>query len=414
MTENQSWTPQRLWGHKGFRNLFLAQAISDFGDGLTGLGLLIMVNNLTGSTAALATMAIVLAVPQVTLGLLAGVYVDRFDRKRIMLVSDALRALLVLGFVFINSAEQLWLLYLLGFLQSAVGTFFMPARGAVMAQLLPPQALLMANSMAQTSRIVAGLVGASAAGIIIGTTQTYWPVYLTDALTFALSFLLVWWVQVPKAAAGATQLPSGVGASLRQGLGVIFGSRLLLGTLTGAAVLMLGLGAVNVLFVPLLTNDLKVPTTLFGLVQGAQTAGIVLAGAVVALLSAKLKPTQLLSLGMVGLGVAIGLIAVVSSLPQVLVVLFVVGLLVAPIQAGTGTLVQTAVSNEVRGRVGAALNAVIGSSNLLSMGLAGFLAGVIGVREVFLVAGGMAVLAGLASYAVFAGATPAVSTRGNP
>lgn len=393
------WTPTALLRHNGFRNLWLAQLISTFGDGLTSLALLILVNQLTGSTAALATMAIVLAVPQVTLGLVAGVYVDRFDRKRIMLVSDLLRAMLVLGFVLVDSKENLWILYVLGFLQSSVGTFFGPARGALMAYLLPKDALLAANSISQTSVILANLLGAGAAGVLIGVGKVFWPAFVLDAATFLISFLLVSWVVSPKIEPSKSH-PK-VLASLQTGLALIGRSRILLGTLTGAAVMMLGLGAVNVLFIPLLTNDLKVSTSLFGLVQAAQTAGMILAGGLVALVAAKLRPTTMVGVGMVLLGVVIAAIASVGSFWQVLVLLFLVGLWVAPVQAGVSTLVQTNVDDSARGRVGAALGAVIGTASLVSMAFAGLLASTIGVRNVFVVAGAIGILAGLAALLVF-------------
>ena len=66
------------------------------------LTLLVLVNALTGSTAALATMFIVLTIPQITFGLVAGVYVDRLDRKKIMIVSDLVRGALVLGFILVD------------------------------------------------------------------------------------------------------------------------------------------------------------------------------------------------------------------------------------------------------------------------------------------------------------------------
>ena len=110
-TETAAFGPRDLLRLPDYRRLWLGQVISDFGDSLTNLALLMLVNRLTGSTAAMATMAIALAIPQVTFGLLAGVYVDRYDRRRIMLLSDLLRALLVLGFATVHSADQLWLLY---------------------------------------------------------------------------------------------------------------------------------------------------------------------------------------------------------------------------------------------------------------------------------------------------------------
>jgi len=130
---------------RDFRFVWVAQMISDLGDGLTNLALLLVVNALTGSTAALALMAIVLAVPPVTIGLLAGVYVDRLDRRRVMLAADALRVLIVLGFIVVRSADQVWVLYLLGFLEATVGTFFTPARMALVPTIVPKDGLLAAN-----------------------------------------------------------------------------------------------------------------------------------------------------------------------------------------------------------------------------------------------------------------------------
>ena len=138
-----------------YRRLWLGQLVSEAGDGLTNLTLLLLVNHLTGSTAAIAAMAICLAIPPMTIGLFAGAYVDRADRRRIMLASDLLRAIVVLGFVFVGSSESLWLLFVLAFVQSSVGTFFAPARGAVIPKVVPPEGLLAANSVAQATRVVA-------------------------------------------------------------------------------------------------------------------------------------------------------------------------------------------------------------------------------------------------------------------
>src|SRR6476660_5322653 len=133
-----------LMKNRNFRFLWLGQVISDFGDSLTNLALLFLINKLTGSTAALATMLIVLTVPQITFGLVAGVYVDRLDRKRIMIVSDLLRGLLVLGFVPVASPNLGWLLYVVAFVQASIGTRFTPARSALLPNIVPAAGLMAA------------------------------------------------------------------------------------------------------------------------------------------------------------------------------------------------------------------------------------------------------------------------------
>jgi MFS family permease len=399
-----------------FRLLWLAQVISDFGDSLTNLTLLILINQLTGSTAALATMAIVLGIPQVTFGLLAGVYVDRWDRKRIMFLSDLLRGAMVLGFIGAIATGQIWLLYVVAFIQASIGTFFTPARSALLPRLVPRTGLLAANSLSQISRIIAGVAGSAAAGVLVGAFNVTWPAFTFDALTFFVSALLVSRIVVRAAERPAAPASSGtpreIFAQLAGGLQVIAHSRILTGTLMALAVTMLGLGAVNVLIVPLIINDLHVPATWFGAVEFAQTASMVLSGGLVAVLAARLKMTQIVTGSLVLIGLLTGLIALSGTIWHLLLILFAVGWLVTPLQAAVATIMQTAVDDHMRGRIGAALNTVLSTASLVSMGLAGVFGQLVGIRTVFILAGIVTVLAGLAAIMIFRAPAPEVTLEG--
>ena len=395
-TTAASATLRTLFRRGDFRHLWLGQVVSAFGDNVTNLTLLILINALTGSTAALATMTILLAIPQVTVGLVAGVFVDRWDRKRVLLASDLIRGLLVLGFIAVGSTERLWLLYLLAFLQACVGTFFNPARSALMPTLVPADELLAANSAMQTGSLVAQVLGAGAAGLVVGAFAVYWPAFALDALTFFVSFALILLVR-SAASQPESDAPASVWAIGRQlgvGLGLLVRTRVLLGIVVVTAVMMLGLGTVNVLFVPLLANDLQVPVTWFGAVEFAQVAAMILSGSLVVLL-ARYSPAALISVASLLLGVAVGLIAVAANVWQVLLILFVVGACITPLQAAIQTIMQTTVPNQLLGRVGSALNTTIMTANLSAMAFAGGLGSAIGIRNVFLFAGGMTILAGL-------------------
>jgi MFS family permease len=142
-----------------FRRLYLAQSISDIGDGMTYLALFLLVLHLTGSTAAIALMSILVALPPVTVGLFAGAWADRHDRRRIMIASDSLRAVVVLGMVLAATNGALALLFALACLQAVIGTFFSPARMAMIPRVVPAEALLAANSLGQATRMVAGSSG---------------------------------------------------------------------------------------------------------------------------------------------------------------------------------------------------------------------------------------------------------------
>jgi MFS transporter, DHA3 family, macrolide efflux protein len=392
--------------NRNFRNLWLGQSISDFGDSLTNLTLLILVNQLTGSAGAIATMLIVLAIPQVTFGLLSGVYVDRWDRKKVMIASDSLRGLFVLGFLFVGGRDTLWLLYVVAFVQASIGTFFTPARSALIPSIVDRKLLLAANSLSQTSRILFGLLGTAAAGVIVGLTNTYWIPFTLDAFTFLASVMLVSLVVAPARSTEETAQGGNARVVLQQlwqGVKLIGRTPALSATMIATVVTMLGVGAVNVLIIPLIVNDLKVPVTWFGSVEIMQTGAMILSGSLVAVLAARLKATYIVSGTLVFMGVAIACIALISSVWHLFPILVVVGLMITPLQASISTIMQHNTPLSILGRVSAALSTLISLASLASMAFAGVVGELIGVRNVFVVGGLLTVAAGVLALWMFRG-----------
>ena len=368
-----------------FRRLFVAQTISDIGDGLTILTLFLLVNQLTHSAAALAIMSIAVAVPAMTIGLAAGAYADRLDRRRIMLVSDGLRGVLVLGFILLATLERLPILYLLAFAQASIGTFFTPARGALIPRVVPAEGLLAANSVTQISRVIAGLVGTGIAGVIVGATGQVWPAFVIDAATFFVSFAIVYGVDrdLGRPVGHETAQQAGIFSSVGEGLRAIAHSRTLVATLTGVAMAMLGLGGVNVLFVPFLVDELAVSPVWAGPLEGAQTLSMILAGGLVATLAGRFSPDRIVTFGMIGVAVVVGGLAIVPNLLGLFIVLFAVGWFVTPLQAASTTLLQTRTPDALRGRVLSAFQATTSTTTIVSTAAAGIVADVIGIRSVF-------------------------------
>jgi MFS family permease len=396
-----------------YRRLWLGQLVSEAGDGLTNLTLLLLVNHLTGSTAALAAMAIVLAVPPLTIGLVAGAYVDRADRRRIMLASDLLRAITVLGFVLVGSADQLWLLFLLAFAQATVGTFFTPARGAVVPRIVPPEGLLAANSVAQATKVVSSILGAGLGGVVIGLVGVYWPAFVLDGLSFLVSFAFI--VRLPAAighvAPAVAGTAAGLAGSLVDGLRTVARSRRLSTTILALSVCMLGLGATNVLFVPLLVRVLAVSTAWFGPVELAQSASMMLAAGLVGVLAARLRPTTLVTGGLAGVGIIIALLAGVTEIWHVLALMFAAGWFVAPAQAAIVTVLQQSVADAERGRIMSVLQAAMSASSVLSMAFAGIAGDVVGVRNVFLIAGAIVTIGSVVAFFGYRGTTATVAAE---
>jgi MFS family permease len=388
-----------LFRDRPYRLLWTAQTTSSFGDALTSLTLLLLAHRLTGSTAAVAGTAIAIALPQLLVGLMAGVMVDRWNRRRVMIVSDLVRAALVLGFIAVGSADELWLLYALAFTQAAVGTFFNPARATLLAEVLPVDRLLPANSLTEMSRVVAGVAGVAAAGALAGASESLSLVFVIDAVTFVISAALV--ARVAGSAQRAAQERKHVLRELTTGLALIRSNRVLLGVVTAGAVAMFGLGAVNVLLVPFVVDDLGASEAWFGALEAAIVAAMVASGALVAAAGNRVQPTYLVSGGAIGLGAAVAGLSLARAPAQMLPLLFAAGVCVTPLQAAVTTLLQTKVAPEVRARTQATFNTLVSGANLASMSLAGTAAAIGGIRSVLVGAGAVVAGAGLLAHAMF-------------
>ncbi len=390
-----------------YRRIWLAQAVSDIGDATTFLLLLLVVNELTGSTAALAVMSIALVTPRFTVGLVAGAYVDRWDRRRVMLAADLLRAGVVLGFVLVHSPAGVPLLVALGFAESSIGSFFTPARNALLPHIVPRHGLPAANSLTQATRVLGTVIGSAIAGLLFSAYGAAWPGFVLDAATFGASFLLVLGVAASagRIMADTADHPAmlGVARSIREGLVIVRDSRLLLGTLLGVSTAMLGIGAVNVLFVPLLVNELDVSPAWMAAIDGAEAISIVLATTIVAWLTARISTTAIITVALAGIAVVTLGLAGVTSVWQVIALLFAVGWFVTPLQAASSTIIQTAVADTARGRVGSLMSATTSTANAVSMALAGIFADLFSVRIVYVLAAGACALAALVAFVVFRG-----------
>jgi MFS family permease len=199
---------------------------------------------------------------------------------------------------------------------------------------------------------------------------------------------------------------SGIWRDLLDGLALVTGTRRLLGVLVAATIVMFGLSAANVLVVPFVVDTLAASEAWFGPLRAALVASMVLAGALLAALGDRLRPTTLISGGLAGIGLGVALIATASTPWHLLLLYFAVGWFVTPVQAAVSTILQTEVPARARGRAQATFATTVGGASLLSLGLAGAAAEVFGIRLVFVLCGAVALAAAVASAAVFRSAAP--------
>jgi MFS family permease len=347
-----------------------------------------------------AATAIAIALPQLLIGLVAGVLVDRWDLRRVMIASDLTRAVLVLGFLAVTTSDRLWLLYVLAFAQSGVGTFFNPARATLLAAVLPADRLLAANSLFDTSRVVAGVAGVGAAGFLASASPSLSIVFLADAVTFVVSAVLIG--LIPDRGLVRHEADNrGVLAGIAAGLRLIRRSRTLVAVVVVGTVGMFGLGAVNVLLVPFVVDDPGASEAWFGALEGAQVTAMVVAGALVVAFSSWSRPSGLIVAGAVGLGTSIAAMAACGAVWQLTILCFAAGWFLTPVQASVTTVLQTESPPQLRGRAQSSFATLVSAASLASMSLAGLVAGLAGIRPILVAAGVIVIVAGVASLAAF-------------
>lgn len=185
--------------NRPFRNLWYGQVVSELGDWLNSIAIYILVLQLSGTGTAMATVMVAKLLPIFFVSPLAGVLIDRMDRKVIMITSDVLRFVVVLGFLLVNEAEDLWLLYSLAVVEIALAGFFEPARSAIIPSLTPREDLVTANALSGSTWSVMLAVGAALGGVLVSVFGIK-TAFVIDAFTFLLSAWFIARIQYPKEA----------------------------------------------------------------------------------------------------------------------------------------------------------------------------------------------------------------------
>jgi MFS family permease len=215
------------------------------------------------TTLAVSGLMISFTLPRLFFGLLAGVFVDRWDRRRTMFISDVLRAGITLLMIPAFLSENLAALYALAFVMSSIGTVFNPAKGAIIPNLVSEDQLLSANSLSQTSQMLAVLVGPALAGFTLKVAGegNEWVAFIVDSISYTVSAAAILAIrmsrraQAPSVSSEASQVIDGVGPvrrvwdDLLVGLKTLILSRVMAGLTVIFAITMLGIGAINVLWI---------------------------------------------------------------------------------------------------------------------------------------------------------------------
>lgn len=394
--------------HRDFALLWVAGLISVAGDFALMIALTLHAYALTGSAIATGGVFAATLIPSVLLGSFAGVFVDRWDRKRTMVTADLARAALLLPLLTVVSADQLWLLYGVRAATGIVGLFFQPAESALLPRLVGEEQLVSANALNALNNNLGRLVGPALGGALYagGGLTT---VIVVDAATFAISATLIAAIRAdarPDAggdsADGASAWARAAGEWLA-GLRLIRRDRALRTIVLASGIGMLGEGTFSVGFTPLVIDVLQGGAAGAGILSSAQAIGGLAAGAVVARAALTASPRLLFTGGMIGLGftdlgvanagtlVPPGATAVIAASAFMLLA----GFPVVAMSSARHGLLQMLTTDAFRGRVFGALVAVHGLAILVGLGVGGLAIEVVGVVLVVSVGAAMSIMGGV-------------------
>jgi MFS family permease len=198
--------------NRNFRLLFIGQTVSQLGDWFNAVAVYALLLDLTGSATAVAWMLIVQFLPMAVIGPVAGVVVDRVNRRRLMIASDILRGFVILGLLLVRTPDQTWIAYVVMACTIAASAFFEPARTATIPNITAPDELMPANALSAAMWSAMLAIGASVGGIVTAVAGRN-VAFTINALSFFASAVFISLTRYD-ATPPATKRPAGLAALL--------------------------------------------------------------------------------------------------------------------------------------------------------------------------------------------------------
>jgi len=364
--------------------LWLAQLISDLGDAFAAIAALILVTDFTRSAVAISALMFLQLVPMVVAGPIIGVFVDRWDRKKILIASDVVRGLLWLALAL---HPTLAALYPAVFVSTLASLFFRPARGAIIPELVGDEQMRAAVGLAQSTTQFTGLLGPIVGGALVGFFGTG-AVFGINAASFLASALVIVFIAIPEAArfpkgrqakgtSGAeTAAATGPRSSFRSELGtglrfirsdVVLWFLIILFGCFGLVAQLAGVAAIDYL-----RNTIALSPGRFGLVMTAQGLGAVLGAVITGNLAGRLRSGPAAAWGFVALLGLFGLFFLHPGFAVLPLLFGLIGMLETGFNVPLTSVFYRRTPPEVRGRVFSVANSLMNGLGLGTLPLAGF------------------------------------------
>ncbi len=386
---------------RDFFRVWLSQAVSYVGDRFTQVALFLYVLDLyEGSAGAAGLLIMVQCLPLIIFGSLAGVFVDRWDKRRTMVACDLVRAAIIAVVPFLAADTRLFV-FVVAFLMQTATTFFTPALQASVPELLERRdEILVANSLMYSTKYFTDIVGFSLAGIAVAAIGVK-IAFVIDAVTFLFSAWLL--VGIGKRLVAGAPRPGGLGAyweDLKEGIRYHRTNPVVFSLLVSFTLGVLAMGGLNALLVVAVEKILRVEEYWWGFLLSAQAVTMFATAAAIGRWGQRAPKPGFILAGFLGVGLsAIGLSAT-RSLVVAFLLYGVVGAANAAFLVPSITWLQEIVPFEIRGRVLGLRNMVVNLAAVVSAGVIGPLGDSLGLAPAMAGVGVFLCLTALASSAL--------------
>jgi MFS family permease len=367
--------------------LWLGQAVSLLGDEVFVITIMlwvgtVVVGDLPWAPLAVAVVMVAEALPVMLFSLIAGVYSDRWNRRRIMLVTDAARCILIgglAGVAIAGPAVPQGVLFAataaVGMLVSTATVFFNPARFGLLGAVVADADRERMASVATGTAALTGIIGPSLGAVLFVMAGVQWAMLL-NAASFAVSFVAVARVRTGRnaVAADATAARPSMRRELMTGFRFLAGNRSLKILLFTSIAITAGtswLGPLEVFFV---TQNLHGSPEVYGLLTTAASVGALAGAALTAAFAKRLRPTAVYAYALVAAGVLIIGYSRLTTPIGAIIVMFVLGFPLAAMSSMIGPLMLRSTPAHLLGRISTAFRPVNEATSLASLSLAAWLA----------------------------------------
>jgi MFS transporter, DHA3 family, macrolide efflux protein len=387
-----AFTQKTILKYQPFRTLWLAQFVSIFGDFLALFGVISLITfRLHGNAVQVTAVTIAYVLPLAVISPFAGVFVDHWNVKRVMISSDLIRAALILLLVFVTDVTQICLIFAV---LSTVSSFFNPAQSVTVRTIVPQDGLLAANTMMSQAFYIVRLLSPFAAGALIAWLHEK-PCFYLDVASFIFSAGMITSLSIPQVRTHSEKTVASLTEDFLAGNKFIFTHAGLTFVFLSMGVAMFVLSSFSPLISIYIRDSLSAGPFIFGFISSMVGIGLIAGAQLLGRVHQKITRTNVVLSGLFALGIGAALLGGFQNIPMAAASTFMMGFAISFVLIPAQTMSQQETPPALMGRVSSTFMSLIAIAQVLGLLLSGYLAERLGIRPLFLSsAAALALIAG--------------------